>query len=323
LLGRLGLAGVPKGISSFGRRHRAYVKVQDGCRMNCTYCIIPTVRPSPTSRPVCDVLEEVRRLVGNGYREIVLVGIHLGHYGLEQAASGTARVNLAGLVRRIAELEGEFRIRISSLEAAEVNAELVALAADHPLRVCPHLHLSLQSGSEAVLERMGRPYTCRQFVRKCRLIRRLLDRPALTTDVIVGFPGETEADFGHTCRVVEEVGFAKTHVFRFSPRQGTPAAEMPDQVPMPIRRRRAAELSELGRRLRQRYFESLAGRQLQVLVESPLQDRPGMLLGTSGRYTPVELPGGEDRIGQLVEVTAGGTGDGRIRAADPPQAVRS
>ena len=312
LLGRLGLVDPPSGISSFGRRHRAYVKVQDGCRMECSYCIIPMVRPVLASRPVGEVLDEIRRLVGHGHREIVLTGIHLGHYGLDLADKD---VDLARLIRRIVELEGEFRLRISSIEAAEVTPELITIMVQRPDRVCPHLHVSMQSGSDSVLRRMRRRWPARQFLQRCNDIRRTLDHPALTTDVIVGFPGETEEDFAATCRVVETVGFSKLHVFRFSPRRGTSAAEMPDQVSEAAKQRRAAELTDLGESLRRRYFEGLAGRRLQVLVESGGGGHGGLLLGTSGRYAPVELTGDKESIGRLVAVTAGPVVEGRIRAA--------
>ncbi|GAF75257.1 unnamed protein product, partial [marine sediment metagenome] len=301
------------GISTFGSRHRCYVKVQDGCRMECSFCIIPSVRPVLLSRPPDEVLEEIRRLTGRGYREIVLTGIHLGHYGVDLDHQ---RIDLAQLVRRIVELRGEFRVRISSIEAVEVQPELIAVMAGRPDRVCPHLHISMQSGSDAVLRRMRRRWPVGEFLKRCGQVRQSLDNPALTTDVIVGFPGETEADFAATCRAVEEAGFSKLHIFRFSPRQGTPAADMPGQVPGEVQRRRAAELAELATRLRQRYFQGLVGRRLQVLVETPAADRPGWLLGTSGRYAPVELPGGEELIGRLVPVTAAAVIDGRIQAFD-------
>ncbi len=340
LLSRLGLVDLPTGISTFGPRHRAYVKVQDGCRMECSYCIIPSVRPVLVSRPVDEVLDEIGRLVSHGHREIVLTGIHLGHYGADlvggvsdgdcgrpfrsrpsrSPTESPPTVDLVRLVRRVVELEGEFRLRISSIEAAEVTPELIALLAERPDRVCPHLHLSMQSGSDRVLRRMRRRWPARRFIERCQEIRRWLDQPALTTDVIVGFPGETQEDFAATCRAVEEVGFSKLHVFRFSPRQGTPAVDMPDQVPEAVKRRRAAELSELGEGLRRRYFEGLAGRELQVLVETLAGNRPGRLLGTSARYTPVELTGGRELIGRLVPVTAGPVVEGRIRAAEAPPA---
>jgi threonylcarbamoyladenosine tRNA methylthiotransferase MtaB len=322
VLARYGVAEVPDGISGFDRLHRAYVKVQDGCRMACSYCIVPRVRPILWSRPVGEVLDEVRRLVDHGHLEIVLTGIHLGHYGLGVQGSGF-RVQgsddrgegegLADLVRRIIALEGRFRVRFSSLEAADVTPELIALMADHPDRICPHLHLPVQSGSDAVLGRMRRQYSIGQFLQRCREVVGALDQPALTTDAIVGFPGETEADFQATCRVVEEAGFCKVHVFRFSPREGTPAATMPDPVAAPIKRRRMTELVELSRRLQQRYCEGLVGRQLEVLVEGPANDSPGMLVGTADRWVQVELPAGPDRLDRLVQMIAGEAVDGRIR----------
>jgi threonylcarbamoyladenosine tRNA methylthiotransferase MtaB len=302
LLGRLGVVDVPTGISTFGSRHRAYVKVQDGCRMQCSYCVIPRVRPALSSRPVQDVLQEIRRLLDHGHREIVLTGIHLGHYGVDLVGE---QIDLAGLLRRIVALPGEFRVRISSIEAAEATPELLAVMAGRGDRVCAHLHVSMQSGSDAVLQRMRRRWPVRQFLQRCDEIRRRLDHPALTTDVMVGFPGETDGDFAATCRAVETAGFCKLHVFRFSPRQGTAAVDMPDQVPERAKRRRASELAERGQQLRRRFFEGLAGRALQVLVETPSADRPGLLLGTSGRYAPVELPGGNELLGRLVSVTAG------------------
>jgi threonylcarbamoyladenosine tRNA methylthiotransferase MtaB len=312
LLARFGLVDIPDGLKSFGRRHRANIKVQDGCRMECSYCIIPKVRPALLSRPAPTILEEVRRLVDHGHREIVLTGIHLGHYGVD-LVSGERCNSLHELVEQIVGLPGEFRVRISSMEAAEVTPELIALMASHPERICPHLHLSMQSGSDMVLRRMQRRYTSREFIGQCLRAQEALDTPALTTDAIVGFPGETEADFEATCRVVAEVGFSKIHVFRFSPREGTPAATMPDRVPPPVRQRRGAELARLGERLRQSYFESLVGRTLQVLVESPQPDEPGHLTGTSSRYAPVELSGPEELLGQFVEVTACSVINGTIQ----------
>ncbi len=309
LFARLGLVDVPSGISTFGSRRRAYVKVQDGCRLQCAYCIVPKVRPVLKSRPIDEVLEEVVRLVEHEHREIVLSGIHLGHYGVELPNN---TIDLTELVRRVVELPGEFRLRLSSLEAVEVTDALIDLMADRPQRICPHLHLSMQSGSDAVLTRMRRRWPVGPFVDRCEQIREALDTPALTTDVIVGFPGETDADFVATCEVVEQVGFSKLHVFRFSPRQGTSAAEMPDQIPEPVKQQRAAELSRLGDRIRSDYFESLVGRSLQVLVETPWEDHPRMLLGTSGRYSPVVVPGGEELLGQLVAAKAERVDDGRI-----------
>ncbi len=331
LLARRGLIDVPTGIAGFGERHRAYVKVQDGCRMPCSYCIIPQVRPRLRSRPVDQVAEEVHRLVDGGglsrfphyrgqaarshdvsaakmglapsrtpqagYREIVLTGIHLGHYGVDLPSPAP---DLAELVHRLAELPGDFRIRLSSLEAAEVHDRLIDLLAAFPSRLCPHLHLSLQSGSDSVLRRMRRRDTAAAFLACCGRLRDRLDRPSISTDLIVGFPGETDAEFAATCRVVEQAGFAKVHVFRFSPRQGTPAAAMPGQVPDAVKRERMVALEAVAGNSRRRYLESLIGRPLQVLVETPLDGQPDRWIGTAERYVPVELTTPAAREGRFV-----------------------
>lgn len=267
-LRQLGLADPPQGISSFGGRCRAFVKVQDGCRQGCSYCIIPLVRPVLRSRPSEEVLEEIKRLVSAGYREIVLTGVHLGQYGVDLP---TPRPSLVQLIEKILELPGDFRVRLSSLEAVEVGPELIIAMAGRPERVCPHLHLPLQSGSDRILEQMGRPYRLADFLRRWDQIHAHLDNPALTTDLLVGFPGETEADFQVTRRAVEKMGFSKLHVFPFSPRPGTRAAQLPNRVPPSVVRRRCAELAELGVQLRRRYLESLLGRKAQVLLEEPVE----------------------------------------------------
>ncbi|MCE9548752.1 MAG: tRNA (N(6)-L-threonylcarbamoyladenosine(37)-C(2))-methylthiotransferase MtaB [Planctomycetia bacterium] len=317
LLGRFGVVDIPTGISRFGDRHRAYVKVQDGCLLRYSFCIIPMVRPHMASRPAEHIVEEVARLVDAGYREVVLTGIHLGHYGVDFNRGHTKDewTRLAHLVNRLADLSGEFRLRMSSIEATEVTRELIAVMADRADRVCPHLHISMQSGSDAVLRRMRRRWGSRRYIDRCRLLKSAVDQAAITTDIIVGFPGETEADFQATCDVAREVGFSKIHIFPFSPRRGTPAAEMPDQVPPQVKAERVERLASLERELRDDYFASLRGRRLEVLVESLLPNRPGYVCGTSCRYAPVELPGGEDEIGQFANVTAGEVEDGRIRAA--------
>ena len=205
-------------------------------------------------------------------------------------------------------------MRLSSIEATEVTRELLAVVAAWPARVCPHLHVSMQSGSESVLRRMRRRWGPRRFLDRCLLARTMLDQPALTTDIIVGFPGETEADFQATCDLAREVGFSKIHIFPFSARPGTAAATMPDQVPPPVKADRCRRLAELEIELRDRYFRELIGRRLQVLVESPLPERPGQMIGTACRYAPVELPGTTAMRRQFREVIAGSLCEGRIIA---------
>lgn len=321
LLGRFGVTDIPTGISGFGRRHRAYVKVQDGCLLRCSFCIIPYVRPQLSSRPVEHILDEVCRLVDRGYREVVLTGIHLGHYGLEfnrglpQAppVPKSQWTRLSHLVRRIAELPGDFRIRLSSIEATEVTRELIDALADHPDKIAPHLHISMQSGSDSVLRRMRRRWGRQRFVDRCKLVQEKLDRPAITTDIIVGFPGETDAEFQETIAAARAVGFSKIHIFPFSPRRGTPAAEMPGQMPKHVQQARSRELAAVEAELRDEYYRSLIGRPLRVLVETAadnvIADTPHSALptphspwlGTACRYATVEVSAGSACEGRFVD----------------------
>jgi threonylcarbamoyladenosine tRNA methylthiotransferase MtaB len=303
-LRRCGVFDLPVGIDSFGERHRAYVKVQDGCRVGCAYCIIPQVRPYLLSRPVHEVLTEIRQLTACGYKEIVLTGIHLGHYGVdfqrdpvslsEKKEDSQENPQLAGLVAEILKLDAPFRLRLSSLEAVEISDELVALVRSHPSRICPHFHLSMQSGSDEILQAMRRRGRSGPFREKCEQIKSEIEHAALTTDVIVGFPGETESQFEDTCRLAESIGFSKIHVFPFSPREGTLAAALPNQIPARVKERRAAELIRRAAELRENYARSLSGRKLQVLFETSSQ---GRFLGTADRYLRVHVSDGIRRNG--------------------------
>lgn len=301
LLGRFGVADIPTGISEFGNRRRAYVKVQDGCMLRCSFCIIPQVRPELTSRPIQHIVDEVRRLVDRGYHEVVLTGIHLGHYGVDwnRRLPKEQWTRLSHLVRHLTDLPGDFRVRLSSIEATEVTRELIDVMAERRDRICPHLHISMQSGSDGVLRRMRRRWGSRRFVDRCRLLGERLDLPAITTDVIVGFPGETDNEFQETLEVCRQVGFSKVHIFPFSARRGTPAADMPDQTPPEVKKARCQELAKLEIALRDAYYERLVGKRLQVLVES--HSPTGNSLGTACRYAPVEFPG-EQPLGALIEV---------------------
>ena len=301
LLGRFGVVDIPDGLSRFGNRHRAYVKVQDGCLLRCSYCIIPKVRPQMYSRRLGSILDEVRRLVDAGHREVVLTGIHLGHYGVDfnRGKSRDQWVRLATLLRELMTVDSSFRVRLSSIEATEVTRELLAVMAEYPQRICPHLHVCLQSGSDRVLARMNRRWGAKRFVDRCHLVQETLEQPALTTDVIVGFPGETEEDFQQTCDVVRTCGFSKVHIFPFSARRGTPAAEMPDPVSKAVKSQRTRELEALESDLRARYFGDLVSRHLQVMIES-VQD--GVALGTACRYAPVRFASAGRELGELVTV---------------------
>jgi len=290
-LRQLGLKTLPKGIASFGDRHRACIKIQDGCQVGCAYCIIPKVRPTLRSRPIEEILPEIQTLARNGYREIILTGIHLGHYGVDFADHHT---RLTELIRRVVDMPEVFRLRLSSLEAVEVTDQLIDLMLRYPDRICPHLHLSMQSGSDEVLRRMKRRWLSEPFVQRCEEILSRFARPALTTDVIVGFPGETAAQFDETCRIVERLQFSKVHVFRFSPRQGTEAAVLPDRVPPAEQKRRATVLTGLAEKLRSDFAASLVGSMATVLLETETS-------GTCGRYLDVRLNQPAE-VGTLVSV---------------------
>lgn len=249
-------------LTRTGEHTRAYIKVQDGCNQFCTYCIIPYARGRVRSREMQDVEQEVRTLAGNGYQEVVLTGIHLSSYGIDF----DGRRHLIELIRAVHEIEGIRRIRLGSLEPGIVTEEFAEALASMP-KICPHFHLSLQSGCDAVLKRMNRKYTSGEYYEKCRILRKYFDAPALTTDVIVGFPGETEAEFQESYDFVDKVDFYETHIFKYSKREGTKAASMPDQVDEQIKAQRSARLIELGEMKRKAYEKKFIGRTVEVLVE--------------------------------------------------------
>ena len=302
-LTEFGVRSAPRGITRFDGHQRAFVKVQDGCLLNCTFCIIPSVRPTMHSRPPDEIIDEVHYLVEHGCQEIVLTGIHLGHYGIDlsKGKPKASWVRLWHLIDRLSALPGRFRIRLSSLEAAEVRDDLLQSVRGNP-RICPHFHICLQSGSDSVLGRMKRRYRVRSFLELCRQIREAFDQPALTTDIIVGFPGETEVDFQATCTVAREAGFAQMHIFPFSARHGTPAATMRDAVAPSVIADRKERLACLERELRGRFLRQLIGRSLDVLVEGVDGRRNGSVFGTSCRRVPVTFPGNAAQIRRIVTV---------------------
>jgi threonylcarbamoyladenosine tRNA methylthiotransferase MtaB len=320
-LREFGVTAWPRGIRRFDGHQRAFIKVQDGCLLNCTYCVIPHVRPGLRSRPAEEVAAEVEGLVAAGCQEVVLTGIHLGHYGID-LSRGRPRAEwcrLWDLLGRLDRVPGDFRVRLSSLEAAEARDDLVRALVRSP-RACPHLHLCLQSGSDHVLARMKRRYRVAGFLERCRRLRAALDRPAFTTDVIVGFPGETEADFEATCRVVREVGFARVHVFSFSPRAGTVAADFQDRVHPEVVAERRERLLEVGSGTAVAYCGSLLGCRLDVLVEGADPDRPGWVRGTSCRYVPVRFEGHAPAlVGRRAVVRAVGIDDTVLLGRPEPE----
>ncbi len=273
---------VPSRQSYFAEHTRAFLKVQDGCDCFCAYCIVPIVRPNMWSESPEDVVAAINDLFSKGYGEVVLTGIHLGFYGRNARQGG-----LAGLLRKI-EAECEIgRIRLSSIEINEVSEDIIDLIAGSE-KFCSHLHLPLQSGNDKILEAMGRRYTSRFFVERTAAIRERIPDIGITTDVIVGFPGETDEQFDDTMRIVEEVEFAKTHVFRFSPRPGTRAAEMKPRVPQGVISSRARQLIALGEETGLRFRERFVGTTLQVLVEGGASNGKS-LAGFSSNYIRVNI----------------------------------
>ena len=305
-MGRFGVVDIPTGIGGLSNRHRAYVKVQDGCLLRCTYCIIPQVRPEMYSRDANEIVDEVKQLVANGFREIILTGIHLGHYGVDfnKGKPKSQWLRLSHLVQQLVELPGEFRIRLSSIEATEVTRELIEVMQSNPEKVCPHLHVCLQSGSDRILSRMKRRWSRRHIIDRCRLIREKLDQPAFSTDVIVGFPGETESDFEDTLDACRQIGFSKIHMFPFSARAQTPAAEMENQIPKQVKSERGKVVKQFEAELRTSYFKSLVGRELELLAEKYAQD-DCRVSGTTCRYAPtsIQIEGPfSDFEGELIKV---------------------
>ncbi|MFW6189094.1 MAG: tRNA (N(6)-L-threonylcarbamoyladenosine(37)-C(2))-methylthiotransferase MtaB [Planctomycetota bacterium] len=295
------------GIGSFDGRTRAFMKIQEGCDAFCSYCILPRVRGAPRSRPLADVRAEAERLAAAGFAEIVLTGIHLGFYGRGRGPQAT----LAAAVTAVAETEGVERVRLSSLEPDEVDEPLLGAMAHQA--VCPHLHLPLQSGSTGVLERMNRRYTPEEFMSVVDLVRRRLDRPAISTDVMVGFPGETDADFEATLQLCREARFSRMHVFPFSPRPGTRAAEMDGRVHSRVVNERSRRLRELGDRMAADWARGFVGRDVRVLFER--RDEEGRLRGYTDRYVRLRAEGAESLVGRAVRARVTGSEGSSLRGA--------
>ncbi len=243
---------------------RAFIKVQDGCNQFCSYCIIPYARGRVRSRNMESVLEEVNRLAKNGYKEVVLTGIHLSSYGIETGAS------LLELIQEIHKVEGIKRIRLGSLEPKVVTEEFASELSKLE-KICPHFHLSLQSGCDATLQRMNRKYTAEEYENGCKTLRKYFEHPAITTDVIVGFPGETEEEFQTTEEYLERIHFYEMHIFKYSKRKGTRAAEMKDQIPENTKTERSNKLIQLGEQMSVEFRKYYLGREEEVLFEEEVQ----------------------------------------------------
>lgn len=280
---------------------RANVKVQDGCSQFCSYCAIPYARGPVRSRKAEDVLDEVCRLSAQGYQEVVLTGIHLASYGVDFPGSGIRLPELIGQVHRV---EGIARIRLGSLEPGIVTEDFARSLSKLP-KVCPHFHLSLQSGCDTVLKRMNRKYTTQQYRERCGILRKYFNDPALTTDIMVGFPGETEDEFQESYQFVEEIGFYETHVFQYSRREGTRAAAMDGQVDKKVKHSRSGRMLELNERQSKKYEERHCCKQAELLVEEEKQAPSGKIcLGHTREYLKAAMKAGENEtwVNQRVPV---------------------
>ena len=281
---------------------RAYIKVQDGCNQFCSYCIIPFTRGRVRSRRPEDVREEIEGLCNAGYQEFVLTGIHLSSYGVD--FSEDKKPHLLDLIRLIDSIDGVKRIRLGSLEPGIITEEFAR--ALHELdSFCPHFHLSLQSGCNTTLRRMNRRYTAEEYAEKCEILRKVFNAPALTTDVIVGFPGETVKDFEECHAFLEKICFYETHIFKYSRRQGTKAADMPDQIPESIKGDRSHVLLKLHEQNKTAYIRQFIGQPLEVLFEEKIEvDGESMWSGYSREYIRVLWKTTENLENKLYKVTA-------------------
>ncbi|MBQ9910261.1 MAG: tRNA (N(6)-L-threonylcarbamoyladenosine(37)-C(2))-methylthiotransferase MtaB [Lachnospiraceae bacterium] len=277
-------------LSSLTEHTRADVKVQDGCNQFCTYCIIPYARGRIRSKRPEDAVTEICALASSGVKEIVLTGIHLSSYG-KDLEGGT---DLLSLIRAVHAIDGIERIRLGSLEPRIVTEEFAKALSKMP-KICPHFHLSLQSGCADTLRRMNRHYTPEEYEESCRLLRRYFDLPAITTDVIVGFPGETEEEFAASKAFVKKIGFYELHVFKYSRRKGTVADRMPDQIDEQTKNRRSSDMIALARCMSEEYRMKFVGRMVEVLTEK--EEATGIYSGYTKEYIRVHVPAsGPDEI---------------------------
>lgn len=276
-------------------RTRAFVKIEEGCEEFCTYCIVPYARGPVRSRLPENILSEIEDLVTRGFREVVITGVHIGAYGRDLGGD----LNLDFLLRKIVRIEGLARLRLSSIDPHEFTPELISTIVGSEV-ICPHLHIPLQHGDDYILELMGRKYTSRQYRELVELLRKSRPGIAITTDVMVGFPQETEERFRRSYRFIEGLGLSNIHVFRYSPRAKTPAARMPGQVPAEVKKERAAKMMDLAKRMAGEYARSFLGQVLDVLAEE--EEDSQWWVGYTGNYLRVKFYAPCDVRGEIVGV---------------------
>lgn len=284
-------------ISSFNERTRAFIKIEEGCEQFCSYCIIPYARGSVVSRSLSSILDEVERLASNGYKEFVITGINISAYGKDL----DYKVTLLDVVEEISKIEKVRRIRLSSLEPIVMKEDFIKRLVGVD-KLCHHLHLSLQSGSDKILKLMNRHYTTDEYKQIVRMVRSYWDDVAFTTDIIVGFPGESDEDFERTVEFVEEIGFSRIHVFRFSPKKGTKAYSMPNQVSSAEKEKRSEILKSVARKLSFGFHKKFEGKIVEVLIEEN-SSFEGYCEGYSGNYIRTLVPKTESiKAGEIYKV---------------------
>lgn len=284
-------------IEEYQDKTRAFLKIQDGCNRFCTYCLIPYTRGRTCSKDPDKVLEEIKRLEEHGFKEIILSGIHTASYGVDLEGD----VTLISLLQEIEKLDGIERVRIGSIEPSFFTDEVIEKMR-HMKKLCPQFHLSLQSGCDETLKRMNRRYTAKEYEEAVYKIRENIKDASITTDVIVGFPGETDEEFNETYKFLERIKLTKTHIFKFSPRKGTKAENMPNQVDGTIKEKRSKALIELNNKNEGEFSESLVRREMDVLVEKELNEKPGYFEGYTRNYVRVVFESEKsDIIGKIVE----------------------
>lgn len=299
-------------IDSAGEHTRAYIKVQDGCNQFCTYCIIPHVRGRIRSRNPEEIVKEVKRLAEAGYKEVILTGIHVSSYGMDFIDSKMnfdkwvemdgEKKDLLYLIQRIHEVEGIKRIRLSSLEPRIITETFAKGIAALP-KICPHFHLSMQSGCDETLKRMNRHYTSAEYYEKCMILRKYFEHPAITTDVIVGFPGETAEEFETTRQFIDKVNFYETHVFKYSKRSGTIAADMPDQVDEQVKSERSAVLLQISKQKKRAFEEKMIGQEVEVLMEEPVEkDGKIYQTGHTKEYVKIAIESDKSLENQIINI---------------------
>ncbi|NLK21549.1 MAG: tRNA (N(6)-L-threonylcarbamoyladenosine(37)-C(2))-methylthiotransferase MtaB [Epulopiscium sp.] len=283
-------------INELEGRTRAYLKIQEGCNQYCSYCIIPYARGPIRSRMPENIINEVKNLVNNGFKEIVLTGIHVASYGKD-----LGNIDLLKILQMVHTIDGLERIRLSSIEPSIITREFVEVIKGLP-KICPHFHLSLQSGSDTILKKMNRKYDTKKYKDAVNLLKEKIEGIALTTDIIVGFPGEGEEEFKESFDFVKEIGFSQIHVFKYSPRKGTPAARIKEQVDSKFKEERSHRMIQLGEQLQKKFLTQQIGKTLEVLFENPMENSLNVYGGHSKNYLKVAATSQDDIENKILKV---------------------